>query len=193
MNVSRETKGSLEIYAALLAKWNKSINLVAPSTIPNLWERHIEDSLQLIPFLPESPSLLLDIGSGAGLPGVVLSLCTPHQVTMIDSDTKKCLFLNEVKRHTAASFTVICARIEKTNHVPYDVITSRACASLPTLVRFSKPFLKEKSYCLFHKGKNYIKEVEEARKEWYFDLEIYPSCTDNDAAILKLSNIESRD
>ena len=192
MNVSRETKEKLVQYSALLGKWNKSINLIAPSTVPDIWHRHIEDSLQLIPLLPTESSDIIDIGSGAGLPAIIISLASQHNVTMVDSDKKKALFLKEARRILNAEYTVICNRIEKIEQRAYDIITSRACADLDKLLTLSEPFLKEKSYCLFHKGRNYSKEVDDAEKKWSFAMEIIPSKTDNEAAILKLTNIQRR-
>lgn len=192
MNVSRETKEKLVHYVSLLEKWNKSINLIAPSTVSDIWHRHIEDSLQMLPLLPSKPTEILDIGSGAGLPGIIISLSTDHKVTLVDSDKKKGLFLKEIRRHLNASYDIICDRAENIPHQKYGIVTSRACANLSGLLALSHPFLEEKSFCLFHKGKNYSKEVEEAEKKWLFDLEITPSTTDIDAALLKLSNIQRR-
>lgn len=192
MNVSRETKEKLVHYVSLLEKWNKSVNLIAPSTVSDIWNRHIEDSLQILPLLPSEPSQILDIGSGAGLPGVVISLASDHKVTMVDSDKKKALFLKEIRRHLGASYDIICERVENIPNQKYGIVTSRACANLSELLALSHPFLEEKSYCLFHKGRNYSKEVEDAEKEWLFNLEVTPSITDNEAALLKLSNIQRR-
>jgi len=192
MNVSRETKEKLLQYVSLLEKWNNSINLIAPSTVPDIWNRHIEDSLQIIPLLPKEKSNIIDIGSGAGLPGVVISLCSEHNVTMVDSDQKKALFLTETRRRLGASYDVFRDRIENIDGQTYDIVTSRACANLTKLLELSENFLEEKSYCLFHKGKNYSKEIEDAEKKWSFALEVIPSITDNEAAILKLTNIQRR-
>ena len=102
MNVSRETMERLKIYQKLLEEWQKKINLVSSSTLPSLWKRHFEDSLQLLPYLPEKKGSIIDLGTGAGFPGLVLAIVLPEKlkVTLVESDFKKCLFLETVSRET---------------------------------------------------------------------------------------------
>ncbi|MBS0271334.1 MAG: 16S rRNA (guanine(527)-N(7))-methyltransferase RsmG [Proteobacteria bacterium] len=181
----------LKIYQALLEKWQKKINLVAPSTTPHLWERHFKDSLQLISHLPQVHSSLLDLGSGAGFPGLVLAISQCHNlsVTLIESDVKKCLFLENVSRETNIPVVVINERIENLEgKLKGDIITARGLAPLSLLINYALPLMKPESFCLFLKGKEYESEINEAKKKWEFELEIFESLTDSRARILKLTH-----
>jgi 16S rRNA (guanine527-N7)-methyltransferase len=191
-NVSRETMERLQTYKILLETWQRKINLIAPSTLPHLWERHFEDSLQLLPFLPEKKCTLIDLGSGAGFPGLVLAICRGEDmdVTLIESDLRKCLFLENVSRETFLKVNVVRSRIESLSGIKGDVITARGLAPLSRLLEYAHPFMHETSFCLFLKGKETEKEIEMAKKNWEFCLEIFPSLTDARGRILKLSSLK---
>src|ERR1700722_13861594 len=136
MNVSRETIERLTIYQNLLKEWQQKVNLVSSSTLPHMWERHFQDSLQLLPYLPRENASLIDLGSGAGFPGLVLALSRPEtlKVTLIESDLKKCLFLEIVSRETKISVTIIRERIEALREtLKGDIITARGLAPLSLL------------------------------------------------------------
>ena len=147
-NVSRETLERLERYAALLEKWNRAINLVARGSLVDLWRRHMLDSAQLWPLLPvarERPRRILDLGSGAGFPGLVLAIMgVPEgsvEVHLVESDEKKATFLREAARIAEAPVTLHVQRIESLAPFPVDAVTARACAPLPRLLDYAAPFL----------------------------------------------------
>lgn len=190
--VSRETICHLEIYKTLLETWQKKINLVSASTLSHTWERHFEDSLQLLPHLPQTKSTLIDLGSGAGFPGLVLAICRQEtlDVTLVEADLRKCLFLENVSRETFLRVTVLRSRIESLSGIKGDVITARALAPLSDLLEYAFPLMKKTSTCLFLKGKEVEKEIEMAKKKWEFCLEIFPSLTDSGGRILKISQLQ---
>lgn len=189
LDVSRETFDKLSAYHDLLLKWQSKINLISPNTINDIWHRHILDSAQFYRQLPDTSIKLVDIGSGAGLPGIILSIMGINEVHSIESDGRKCLFQKEVARQLNLPMTIHNSRIEETTLDSADVITARACSSLSTLLTWSKNLRSEKTICLFAKGKNYAKDLDEAKMNWSFDYNIIPSITDDQAAILALKNI----
>lgn len=190
--VSRETLDRLRLYGELLVKWQKTINLVGPSTLPDLWRRHFLDSAQLFPLLPDSARVLVDFGSGAGFPGLVLAILGVPEVHLIESDQRKCAFLREVARQTDAPVTVHAKRIEAVVPFAADVITSRALASLAQLLDLARPFLTPQTLCLFPKGQNVEAELTEAHKIWNMQVTRVPSRSDADATILRLSPATER-
>lgn len=187
--VSRETLDRLRLYGELLVKWQKTINLVGPSTLPDLWCRHFLDSAQLFPLLPESARVLVDFGSGAGFPGLVLAILGIPEVHLIESDQRKCAFLREAARQTQAPVTVHAKRIEAVAPFAADVITSRALAPLAQLLDMAQPFLTPQTLCLFPKGQNVEAELTEAHKIWNMQVTRVPSRSDADATILRLSEV----
>ena len=192
VNVSRETFERLERYHDLLLKWQARVNLIGPDTVSESWTRHFLDSLQLLPFLPNPEARLLDIGSGAGFPGMVLAVCGMKNITLAESDQKKVIFLKEVARVTDTEVAIHAARVEALDAPSFDVITSRACSALTTLLDYSSKFVSHETFCLFPKGRNYTKEVDDAHINWNFELETAPSVTDTQGVILKLSQVNRR-
>lgn len=195
-NVPRGTFLHLQTYQHLLETWQKKLNLVSPASLPKAWERHFLDSCQLLPYLPKGEKSLIDMGSGAGFPGLVLAMLRPDDlhVTLVEADFKKCVFLENVSRGTFLSVTVLCSRIESLNPLlQADVITSRGLASLSQLLNYAFPLMKPSSIGLFLKGKDAEKEIEEAHKKWDFTLEIYPSLTDSTGRILKIEHLKKSD
>jgi len=190
MNVSRETLEKLQQYDALLQKWQKKINLVGPGTLPDRWRRHFLDSAQLLPIIPEGAKVLLDMGSGAGFPGLVLAIMTDMEVHLIESDLRKCLFLREVVRVTGANVTVHNKRIEKVENIKADVVSARALASLSKLLDYANPFLKEDSICIFPKGKRIEEELTELKYVWYIKEHRLTSLTDDEGVVLVIRGIE---
>jgi len=181
----------LKQYEGLLRTWQQKINLVSSSTLPDLWERHFQDSLQLLPYIPEEAKSLIDLGSGAGFPGLVLAIALSGKikVTLIESDLRKCLFLENVSRETFLDITIVQERIESIKEsMTADVITARALAPLPLLLEYALPLMKEDSTALFLKGESVQKEIGEAQKKWEFDLEFFPSLTDSRASVLKVKH-----
>jgi 16S rRNA (guanine527-N7)-methyltransferase len=195
-DVPRETLDRLRQYEALLAKWQKAINLVGPATIPESWDRHFADSAQLSTLIPDGAKTLYDLGSGAGFPGLVLAMLRPDlAITLMESDQKKCAFLATVSHETKTPVKILTQRIEQAAEslpVP-DVVTARALASLPDLLHYIKPWVKMRTGSplvgIFPKGAQAQAEIEAARINAQFDQQEIPSLTDRAARILVLSNI----
>jgi len=187
--VSRETLARLETYADLLVKWQARINLVGPATIPDLWRRHMLDSAQLFPHIPRSARILVDLGSGAGFPGLVLAAMGVPEVHLVDSDVRKCAFLREAARVMGLSVTVHAKRISEAPAVPADVVTARALAPLADLLDLAEKFLRPHTMCLFLKGRTADEELTAAAKDWTMQLNRTASTTDPAAAILELTGV----
>lgn len=194
-DVSRETKERLDIYAALLRKWNPVINLVASSTLDTLWERHFLDSSQLWEKAPEKLTNWCDIGTGGGFPGLILSILAKEkdpdrQTICIESDLRKATFLRTVIRETDLKARVVSARIESAPPESADIISCRALAPLNKLMGYAKRHLSPSGQCLFLKGENYQMEIQEALETWRFEYDTYPSKTNPDAVILKIGDLD---
>lgn len=194
-NVSRETFDKLSTLASLLEKWNPKINLVSKNSIEDLWQRHIQDSIQVFDLIPDQKGSWVDIGSGGGFPGLVVAILNsglsyPFQVSLIESDIRKCSFLRTALRETGVKATVLTQRIEAVDPQEADVLSARALADLSLLCEFSERHLSETGTALFPKGVNWKKEVEEASKSWSFTHEISKSSTQEGAVILKLRDIK---
>lgn len=190
-NVPRGTAEKFDRYAALLVEWNAKFNLVAESTLPHLWSRHFLDSAQLVKYLPETPEkpVLVDMGSGAGFPGIVLSILTQAEIHMIESTGKKANFLRTVIDELGLTAQVHQERIEAVKGLKADVITARALALLPELLKHAHRFIKPDSVCLFLKGRNAPEELTEAKKYWTFSDRKYASLTDPSGVVLRLSHL----
>ncbi len=189
-DVSRETCEKLETYHARLVKWQKAINLVAPSTLDEAWVRHFYDSAQLWPLLGGTEGPLYDLGSGAGFPGLVLAVMGRRDVRLVESDTRKATFLRETARETGAGATVHNMRIEDLDATDAVIVTARALAALDTLFALSYPLISAKNgRCVFLKGGRWEEEVAQARENWNFDLTAHDSATDTEARILEISNL----
>ena len=142
----------LHAYAALLATWSARINLVSRGDIPHIWARHVQDSLRLLPLIPPCVGRAIDIGSGAGLPGLVLAIATGIPFDLVEADRRKCVFLQEAARLTAAPVTVHHCRIEACGLAPAPLVTARALAPLPQLMALAGPLLAPGGVMLFPKG-----------------------------------------
>jgi 16S rRNA (guanine527-N7)-methyltransferase len=162
-NVSRETLDRLAAYVALLGAWNRRINLVGRDSMGDVWRRHILDSAQLFPFLPEKAQVLVDLGSGAGLPGLVLALMGVPEVHLVESDQRKAAFLREAVR-----------------------VTARALAPLPSLLDLAKPFLAPRGICLFLKGRGVEDELTRSAEGANIRWERWPSTSDPSGSILRV-------
>jgi 16S rRNA (guanine527-N7)-methyltransferase len=174
----------------LLAAWNPRINLVAASTLADPWRRHILDSAQLFPLIPPHAAPLLDLGSGAGFPGLVLAILGAEDVHLVESDQRKCAFLREAARVTGAKVQIHAQRAETLAFPGAAVITARALAPLPKLLDIAEPFLLPHSICLFLKGKGVEEELTEARKAWKMAVRLLPSRSDERGAVLVLEALE---
>ncbi len=195
--VSRETLARLDAFAVLFERWSQRINLVASSTGPDLWSRHIADSAQLLRLAPEARHWV-DLGSGGGFPGAIIAILmdeTPDaRVDLIESNRKKAAFLQTVRAQCAQRAHVHADRIEAAlPGLPApDVVTARALASLPRLLDMTRAWLSGPTTALFHKGRGYAAEVEESRDRWDFDLLQHPSLIARDAVILEIRNLRAR-
>lgn len=193
-NVSRETLERLNRFQALLEKWNPAINLVAKSTLSHAWERHILDSAQLFQLAPEMAKSWVDLGSGGGFPGIVIACLAaelrPHlHVTLIESDQRKATFLRQAASEMKIQITILVQRIETAAPQATDVLSARALAPLPSLLNFAHRHLAETGLALFPKGASWQEEVEQARKEWQFDVVTHQSMTDPQAVILAVKAV----
>lgn len=196
--VPRETLEGLKRYADLLVAWQARLNLVAPSTIPDLWRRHMLDSAQLFPLIEASGAVgpdrpLIDLGSGAGFPGLVLAIMGIAPVILIESDVKKCAFLREsirvAGRVAGESVDIFRGRIENLPLRAAGVITARALAPLSQLLVFAEPFLTIDGVCLFLKGQDVGAELTEATKYWNITADQIPSISDPRGTILYLKGV----
>ena len=193
MSVSRETGERLEIYSALLRKWNPAINLVAPSTLDDLQQRHIADCLQLTELVDQPQGHWLDIGSGGGLPGIVLAAAWADRdlrVSLVESDSRKCAFLRSIIRDLSLpKVTVHACRIEDLSPQNADYLSARALAPLDKLLPFLQRHLAPQGEAWLLKGRKWQQEADEAAKHWHFRYEAFTSKTDPEAAILNVRDI----
>ncbi len=194
LNVSRETLERFELYEALVRKWNPTINLVSRSTIDHIWQRHFADSAQLLGFASDSARSWADLGSGAGFPGLVVTMLARElrprlKVTLVESDRRKAAFLTEVVRRTDLSVAVIAERAETLTPLNADIISARALAPLRTLMALAERHLKPRGTGLFLKGARSAAEVKDALETFRFTLQKFPSQTDPGAVILSVGEI----
>jgi 16S rRNA (guanine527-N7)-methyltransferase len=194
--VSRETYGRLVSFESLFRQWTKRINLVASSTVDELWDRHILDSAQLLPLAPGAAHWV-DLGSGGGFPGAVLAiLMSEHQgkVDLVESNRKKAAFLLTSLGSLGVKATVHATRIEGAFEKigGADVVTARALAGLPALFGLAEPWLEGGAVGLFHKGRDFRREVEESLHEWRFDLVEHRSAVDPEGVILAVRELSRR-
>lgn len=196
-SVSRETYNELKLYQQSLDEWQQKFNLVSNSSLENAWKRHFEDSAQLFRLLPESAVSLVDMGAGAGFPGMVLAIMgkakTPYlNVTLVESIAKKTLFLQHVKEITGTNVEIVNQRIENLSGRKFDVVTARAVTSLDKLFDYAYPLMHKKSVCIFSKGESYRDELAAAATKWSFICKEVPSVTNPQSVILKIYNLTKR-
>lgn len=194
-DVSRETFERLQQYAALLEKWTPRINLIARSTVSDLWQRHILDSAQVFRQAPNTQSWV-DLGSGGGLPGVICAILAKDQqratdFTLIESDQRKATFLRTVSRELGLDLTVFAERAESVGDIKADVLSARALAPLPKLLGLAHPFVGEDGCCLFLKGAGHEAELQDALAVWRFEVEKIPSTTNRESMLLKIRGLSS--
>lgn len=189
-DVSRETISKLEVYLALLRKWQRAVNLVSGSTIDEAWSRHFVDSGQLAPLIPSHVKTLADIGCGAGFPGLVLAIMRPDlNVVLIESDDKKCQFMRTVCREVGVEARVLNMRIEEAyQHVCPDLVTARALSGLDALLGYIAPWAAQNDAleALFLKGGQAQDEIRQARHHYDFDVEATQSVTSDAGKILHI-------
>jgi 16S rRNA (guanine527-N7)-methyltransferase len=186
-SVSRETYEKLEIYKNLLLKWQKAVNLVSRETLGDIWNRHILDSLQIIPYI--SGKKVLDVGSGGGFPGMVLAISGKFSVTCVDSDRKKMLFLSEVARATGTDVDIITDRIENLQTKDFGTVCARGFAELSDLVAITGKFAKTG---VFLKGQKLQDEISNAKSLFIFKYEIHESIVDSRGKIIVIDSVQKR-
>ena len=197
-DVSRETLAKLDTYAALLAEWQVKFNLVGPATLPHVWVRHFADSAQLLRLADREGAAhrptWLDIGSGAGFPGVVIALLTGDSVTLVDSIRKKTLFLETVRDALGLGpgVKILNQRVESLPAVKFDYITARACAPLAKLFDWGEPYAAKSCTWLLLKGAAVEDELAEARRRFVFEHELIPSLTDPRGRIVRARSVRRR-
>ena len=193
MIVSRETHERLIAYEALVRKWNAKINLVAPSTLPEFNSRHIQDSIQIFDHVQFPEGNWVDLGSGGGLPGIVISIYAqkaPLTVSLVESDQRKSAFLRTVIRELSLqNISILTGRIENVPPLAANFVSARALAPLSVLLSMVQRHMHQNGTAIFLKGRSWKAECAEARKEWRFDVTSFPSKTDPDAAILKITGV----
>jgi 16S rRNA (guanine527-N7)-methyltransferase len=197
-SVSRETQERLQHFAALFNKWAKSINLVAPSTLGELWERHIADSAQIFQLSPGAANWV-DLGSGGGFPGIITAIFLAEMdqgwIHLIESNQKKSAFLRVALSETNARGSIHTVRAEAAISVvaQCDRISARALADLDTLLGYSSSWMIDKeTRAFFHKGRDYRRELADAHSRWSFDLLEHNSAIENDSVILEISNLRHK-
>ena len=194
IDVSRETIVLLQRLGLLVEKWNKSINLISKKTVPEIWNRHILDSAQIFYANKKSFKKWLDMGSGAGFPGLVVAILaqdknTGGETVLVESDKRKCVFLSTVKRELNLNLTIINNRIEGCDRQQADVISARALADLPSLLDLSFDHLSDNTTLIFSKGKSWKEELVAAEKTWNFSWEAVTSITDAKSVVLKIGEL----
>ena len=204
-NVSRETITRLETYAELLRKWQKAVNLVAHSTLDELWHRHIGDSAQIVDIVKHSDSpkkggIWLDIGCGSGFPGLVAAIMLfedfDYRFHLVESNGRKCAFLSDVVRHLALPVEIHNLRIEQLAHDgsigTADIVSARALASLDKLLELSDPFVGKDTVAYYFKGREVESELDKAREQWAFRSRQIDSRTSEDGRILELTELQRK-
>ena len=188
LNVSRETLCQFKAYLTLLEKWQRRINLVASSTMVDVWQRHILDSAQLVRFYPPNTHKILDVGSGAGFPGLVLAIMGNVEVDLVESDQRKAIFLSTVIRSLALPAKVHNQRIESLPNLAPDVITARALAPVSKLMKLIENQISPDTVCLFLKGASVEDELTDLDSYSTMVSMNYPSLSDPNGVVLELKH-----
>ena len=189
-NVSRESLAALDTYVNLLLTWQKSINLIGPSTVETVWTRHILDAVQMLDLLPQGCRCVAELGSGAGIPGLVAAIAGGLEAHLYESNSKKAAFLREAIRRTGAKAEVHQVRLESLAQEPIlpkvEVVVARALAPLPLLLTYAEPFLRTGAIGLFHKGQDVDLELTETTKYWRLNVSKHESVCDSRGVILEV-------
>ncbi len=188
--VSRETLARLKAYVGLLTDWNARHNLVSAASMADVWKRHVWDSAQLAEFIPPEAKSLVDLGSGAGFPGLVLAALRPDlRVVLYESTAKKCRFLEAASERMGRPVEIRNARIEEAKPEPFDVVTARACAPLDRLLAYAQHFQGPGTVNLFLKGQSVAAELTEAHKSWRMKVLRHESRTDPSGVVLEIREL----
>ena len=187
--VSRETLEKFSTYVALLTKWQKAINLVSNKSLPDVWERHVLDSYQILKHAPNDKGVWIDMGSGAGFPALIVAMASDFEVHVIESDHRKCQFMREVSRETSTPITIHTKRIDAVEPFPATVISARALASLEKLLEYSENFATDETVYLYLKGQDVDAELTNAAKCWRMDTVKHSSLSSSEGCILQLKDV----
>lgn len=194
--VSRETLGRVHAYLEVLDAWRERINLIGPGEGRHLWRRHVLDSLQLIGQIPADATKIVDVGSGAGFPGLIIACAMAERpgvnVTLVEKSVRKCEFLEAAIAEVGLPARVLNARIEEAPREKFDLMTARALAPLPRLLGYGYAWLKPSGNAVLMKGKDAAAELAEARKDWTFDVSDRASLSSAEGRILTISTIKPR-
>jgi len=182
----------VDFYLSAIIKHNKHTNLIGKSTIENIWDRHVLDCLQLTNYIKNKKFKIIDLGTGAGLPGVLLSIVGYQKVLMVDSVKKKTDFVRQITRELSLSAKIQNKRIEKPPTLQHDIIVSRALAPLTTLLTYARMYSNKNTTSLFLKGRNANVEIDIAKKAYFFEFEKIKSLSSDDGCILKINNIKNK-
>ena len=182
----------VDFYLSSIIKHNKHTNLIGKSTIENIWERHVLDCLQLTKHITNKKLKILDFGTGAGLPGVLLSIAGYQKVLMIDSVKKKTDFVRTIIKELSLTAKIQNKRIEKPPHSQHDIIVSRALAPLVKLLTYARMYSNKNTTSFFLKGRNAISEIDTAGKVFFFEFKKIKSLSSDDGCILKINNIRNK-
>ena len=186
-NLSQKQIDLIDNYIQKLKKSNQTHNLVGSSTIDVAWDRHVNDSLQLSEFISKKSASIIDLGTGAGLPGIILHIFGHTNILLIDSKMKKINFIKEFAYENGFEIKTICTRVEKIKNQKFDVIVCRAFAPLIKLLDYSRFFNKKNTSLLFLKGRSVMNEIEDAKKLFNFKYNLYPSKSEGDGFVLKIN------
>lgn len=191
ISIGPEAQARLERFVALLLRWNTRVNLIAAGDAPAIWQRHVADSVQLLPHIPPAVDRAIDLGSGAGFPGLVLAIAGNIPFALIEADQQKAAFLRTAAQETAAPVTVHACRIEAADIAPAPLVTARALAPLPRLLSYAARFVSEAGICLFLKGRGVDTELAEAHRVWAFASERIPTHSAQGGIILRISRLRA--
>ena len=180
----------IDFYLSSIIKYNKHTNLIGKSTIENIWDRHVLDCLQLTKHITNKKLRILDLGTGAGLPGILLSIAGYQKVLMVDSVKKKTDFVRKIIKDLSLTAKIQNKRIEKPPTSQHDIVVSRALAPLVKLLTYARMYSNKNTTLLFLKGKNAINEIDIASKKFFFEFEKIKSLSSDDGCILKINNIK---
>jgi len=194
LDVSRETHDRLHILSGQVTKWTTKINLISPATVPVIWQRHILDSAQLVLAVTHTPTSWVDLGSGAGLPGLVVAILAAERwpalrVALVESDQRKAAFLRATARELGLAPEIHAARSESLPPQNASVVSARALAPLVELLPHAQRHMAKDGIAIFPKGRNYQQEIDAARHSWRFALAMVDSLTDHEARVLRIERI----
>ena len=184
--INKKQEFFFEAYLEILKEYNAHTNVVGKSTLEDPWTKHFLDSLQVSSFIENKTTSIIDMGTGAGFPGLVLSIMGYSDVTLVDSSSKKIKFLGKVKKKLNLNTKIILGRVEKQSNRKFDIVTCRALASLEKLISYSQKFIKKNTVLIFLKGKTVNEEIEQAQQQWSFQFEKHQSISDSRGSIITI-------